>query len=216
MQVRKNDWIEALTYVQMGIRSTISSAIGYAPNTIIFGRKFKLPWDNTFDPCSQSNGNYDEYVTEIENTIDTVRKMIANNLPKQERIISSYSVGDMVMVKSVKSKGLLKEKYFGPCRIVEAISPKVFKLRYKQITFIRNEFHLKKCNAKSEIDVDDRHSDRETSIYKQSYSEKIIKPDVAIKNSKNTYENAGGGINRHTVRQYPIRERTATQRLGFV
>jgi transposase InsO family protein len=120
---KKIDWVDAIPYVEMGLRSTKSRTTGCSPHEMIFKRHAGLPWRNV---------NSDQ-APEISKKVVTER--------------AKFDVGDNVMMRSVMQAGWLKPKFIGPCQITEILHSKVYRLNFKGKQFIRNEYHLKSCKG---------------------------------------------------------------------
>ena len=62
----KIDWVESLSYVELGLRATVTTATGFSPNAVIFGDRLNLPWNN-----NNTNGytGCNEYIIEVSRKI---------------------------------------------------------------------------------------------------------------------------------------------------
>nr|GEX24109.1 reverse transcriptase domain-containing protein [Tanacetum cinerariifolium] len=155
------------------------ASIKAAPFEALYGRKCKSPvcWSEVED--SQLTGpelirETTEKIVQIKNRLLTARshqKSYADVRPKP----MEFEVGDMVMLKVLPWKGVIRFRkcgklsplYIGPFKIIERIGPMAYKLELpEKLRGIHNTFHvsnLKKCLADEnlvipleEIQLDDK------------------------------------------------------------
>ena len=182
------DWIDSLPYIEMGLRSTVSSATGYSPHEIIFGFRLSLPWCHSLKNISEYSTEL-EFVKDHERRIGDLHRLLQS--ATQYEAPNSYEVGDLVMVRSVKEKGLLKPKYFGPCKVIEALGRKLYRLDYNGYQFKRNQYHLKKFK---------NNAMKRKDIRRNSVDAKLSVP--ATRGEKD-------------LKKYPQRIRSSIRRYGF-
>ena len=158
------DWADSIPYIELGLRSTTSTKTGYSPHEIVFGSRLKLPRSLIRQDGVQ---DFDAYMSILEKWISGIEERVRNkNL--HVNVANKYIVGDYVMAKSVSTNGWFEPKFIGPCRIVEILHPKVYKLRYQNKMFIRNEHHLKPSHLsnmeKHSLNVDRGSRKEETEM----------------------------------------------------
>ena len=159
---KKLDWIDAIPHIELGLRSTKNMKTGFSPNEIVFGTAMKFPW-KTSQLQSFAGSTYEDYMDHQNKRIENIHKAIRDRNMKVT-VENKYEIGDLVMIKSVISNGWLRPKFIGPCRIIQIIHPKVYKLEHKGKYFIRNEFHLKPCSRVRNSDSGKKNSLCNTAI----------------------------------------------------
>ena len=137
---RRTDWVKSIPYVEMGLRSTICKTTGFSPHEVIFGLRTPLPWAKSLDNVPKFSC-VSEFIKQHEMRFSEISNLLQTHSQEDQSCL--FQVGDEVMVKSVKEKGLLRPKFFGPCKVVQYCGKKVYELCYKGKLFLRNQFHLK-------------------------------------------------------------------------
>ena len=112
---RNIDWVDAIPSVELGLRATTNAATGYTPNEIVFGYKINLPFqqntDCGYEPMSP---DVDNYISNLRNSLEKIWDVVSLRNVNVE-YVPRFCLGEKVMVKKKNSRGLLKERYFGPC-----------------------------------------------------------------------------------------------------
>ena len=99
---------------------------GYSPTQLKFGTQ-DIQY-MTIDPQSPQAEQYGQYVTELDQTLRTIRQVVADAQSRlaQERInetptetANTYSVGDLVLLKQRIKPNKLSPKYLGPYEVLQ-------------------------------------------------------------------------------------------------
>ena len=139
------DWLDALPHVEMGLRVTVHKSLGYTPYQIIFGRKMMLPAFQEREKLQYRNAS--DFIVAMGRNRDLVKRKLCKT--EGEVIMPSYAEGDLVMVKAVlpTGRGIFKQRYFGPCRVVSVLGPKTYCLQFNGKKLVRNVSYLKHCQG---------------------------------------------------------------------
>ena len=113
-------WNIAMSYVQLGINSTIASGTGYTPFEAIFG-------DKMFRSCLAHDTAAVGSIAEKLSMIRTKKNEVHNKMTTKMRELpqynnfncDNYSIGELVLVRNEERKGLLRPNYVGPMRILK-------------------------------------------------------------------------------------------------
>lgn len=124
---KRISWIEAIPYVEFGLRTTINSAISMSPSKVIFGR-------NIFPSENREIGNTLIYQYKVRERMKELNGM-STWYPR-------FKKDELVMVKSTQNK-FMKAQYFGPAKITSVNDHKMYTLEYKGKLLNRHETVLK-------------------------------------------------------------------------
>ena len=142
------DWPETIPHIEMGLRATVSKTTNVTPYEVVFGQKFPTPvMNNSAAISNEIIGSLLEHRNKVRDMIRTQQKeKVKENV---ELLHRRYKIGDLVMVRRVRGNkpGLLDKRYFGPCRILAECGHLSYKLEYRGLEFIRNQYHLKRFNG---------------------------------------------------------------------
>ena len=163
-----NQWDKFLFQIAGSIRSTVNRSTGFTPNKLMLGRETNQPADLIFPlPSSVTSGSPDEYVTNLTKTLhqahDTARTKLRAT---QERLKRDYDVkvhtrefheGDRVYIlDTALRKGKPKKlcpPWKGPARIMKKLSPYLYRISYRNATFVVNHDRLKRCTDNSSLQI---------------------------------------------------------------
>lgn len=179
-------WVDAIPFVEMGMRMTKSEATNYPPFEVVFGKQIQAYVENR-----ENSKNVDQYLGIIRANLERINE---NLRPKEKVTINSnhqIKAGDMVMFKSEK-KGILKKRYKGPCQVTEILPYDNIEMSYKGRKLIRNinqikKYKLEKSEYKAECSI------KNTTIISKSEKSPVNKPRQLAADTQE--------------RRYPIRER---------
>ena len=121
-------WNVSLSYVQLGINSTVASGTGYSPFEVIFGTKMfhrKLITDGV------TEASVGEKISVTKQNINEINKAVLGfqSLPQDEpKKLDEYCVGEYVLIRNEGKKGLLQPNYIGPMKVVKRIGVKTYRM----------------------------------------------------------------------------------------
>ena len=151
------DWVDALPFVEMGIRASKHSATKFSPFEGLFGR---LPIMPQFIPVNMDFEimTPEEFLKEIEERRASVRESIRKQNLEKERIsqVNIFKEGDLVMIKylPVRKTGVVSQRYDGHGVISKVLGVKSYMVRLGKSEYERQEDSLKKCHQKKFQDIE--------------------------------------------------------------
>nr|GEY00033.1 putative reverse transcriptase domain-containing protein [Tanacetum cinerariifolium] len=156
-----SSWDRNLPLVEFSYNNSYHASIKAASFEALYGRKCRSPvcWSEVED--SQLMGpelirETNEKIVQIKNRLLTARSRQKSYADVRRRPLE-FNIGDMVMVKVLPWKGVIRfgkhgklsPRFIGPFRILERIGPVAYKLELpRELQGIHNTFHvsnLKKC-----------------------------------------------------------------------
>ena len=202
------DWRAVLPTVELGLRSTVSTATGFSPYQVVFGRTMRLPltWtdghERNSDRTGVSDGNrlaYATYITELESHLDKVQSLVRSKakdrqmaqMSTHEKKAQPYEVGELVMARIFPPiKGVTIPRFKGPYKITGKLGPWTYELRNTATDSVihRNHHHVKKCSP--------------AALASSSQKKRLQVTEVQCSPAKQ-------------CQQHPQRVRFPTQRYGF-
>lgn len=222
-------WCEAITIVEMGLRSSVQATTGFSPFEVIFGKRMKLPlcWQYPSNGSTENIKHSSRYILDLQDALQGIHLEVAKHMrvaiQRQEdhynhnRRNNPIHVGDKVLVKV---EGHIpgefpRIKYSGPYEVMNRNNFWSYKLKnlqngkeidrnYNQLKLLR-ESHLKK----------QPESMRETSVETTSNLPKRNQdflPEAAPTNINCPFQPVPNSVTPH--RRYPTRQRDAPVRLG--
>lgn len=124
---RKISWVEAIPYVEFGLRTTVNSSIEMPPCKAVFGR-------NIFSARENDLGNTLLYQHQIRLKMESIKK--------KSHWEPRFKKDQKVLVKSIQNK-FMKPQYVGPAKIVAILENKMYSLEMSGRQFNRHEVYLK-------------------------------------------------------------------------
>ena len=152
--------MDAVPYVELGLRTTRNSTIGMSPCNAVFGR-------NVFVCQKDDLGNTLKYQHKI--------KEIMKGMENQSVWIPRYAVGETVMIKSAENR-FMKATYFGPAKIVRICENKMYKLKWKDKDIVRHESFLKPTQLPEANEIISESGNTSASSEKQRYPIRTRQP----------------------------------------
>jgi hypothetical protein len=221
----EDNWCEHVPYVAMAINSQISSATGYSPYQLLFGREIQLPFDAIIAPSQETYDPDTHFPTELHDRLQralvTTRRNNRIALEKSKRYYDSkskdvqYRIGDLVYLYTPVLHKLDRNKKFksfwdGPYRITDNPFPSDYRIVHvydSKNTQLIHADRLKKFNTFSNDQFNDdmtlRHGTSSTYANppsdNQSYTERPTKlvPDPNIPSQN---RDVGISYDRHGYR----------------
>lgn len=157
--VQKNQaqWSTYLPFFVFSYNTTVHSTTGYAPHTLIFGFDLKIPLKTK---ATRQNYDYDSYHSELYNQLrdaqnrakELIQERKIQNKANYDRKIAKLSKlelkrNDLVLVLNDVKKHKFDNKFSGPFRVEEVVSPAVTKIRKNGKTITVHNDKLKKSFA---------------------------------------------------------------------
>ena len=130
---RQTDWDLHLDTIQLSINTSVHASLGETPADVVYGRKINTPL-TLMDPLRAGNAP-DWFLTRARH-FDRVRKHLLQRqdkkraeLAKKRRPAVKYAVGDAVLIKRERLRGILPDgavkkltaNYVGPYRVTKVI-----------------------------------------------------------------------------------------------
>ena len=153
----QSQWDKFLFQIAGAIRSTVNRSTGFTPNKLMLGRETNQPADLIFPlPSSATSGSKDEYVSKLSQALLQAHETARTKLcATQERMKRDYDVrvhrrkfqeGDRVYLLDTATP-----KDQGPATILKKLSPYLYRISYRNSTFVVNHDRLKKCTDNSSL-----------------------------------------------------------------
>ena len=131
---RKTDWDDQLPLVTFNYNSNIHATTKHVPFEMMYGRSPTLPFDLQDGNVSLT---YDAMHTKrLEQYLSTMTSQAKQNITKSQhqykqrydknRSDPSYSVGELVLVQTLKPRSKFGVRYEGPFNITQQLTPKTF------------------------------------------------------------------------------------------
>ena len=123
-------WDTALSLVQLGINSTIAAHTGYSPFETIFGDKM-IRWNLVNNEllhfrCGEEMEHRYQRSADLQDFIN--RNKCDAGLKKQSNM-DNYEIGDLVLIREERRKGLLLYNYKGPLKVIAKLGVKTYRLK---------------------------------------------------------------------------------------
>ncbi|CAF1573296.1 unnamed protein product [Didymodactylos carnosus] len=147
---RKTNWHEQLSFVTFIYNTSVHATTKHIPFELMYGRKPVLP----FDPQSSvvSTMERDEYLQYAKDYISSLtqdmKRIVLNSQRKYKekydlnRSNPTYSIGDLVLVKTTAARNKFSVRNEGPFRVQKQLGPKTYVVEHvrkpeyqKQIKF---------------------------------------------------------------------------------
>lgn len=148
-------WHKYLPYFTFSYNTTVHSTTGFAPHTLVFGFDLEIP---VSVKRSRTNYNYDSYhnvlLTQLREAHSRVRELIQKRKIENKNYYDRDKFTDLklkrndlvLMINDVK-KNKFENKYSGPYRVEEIISPAVTKIKKNRKSVIVHNDKLKISKA---------------------------------------------------------------------
>ncbi|XP_022111688.1 uncharacterized protein LOC110990915, partial [Acanthaster planci] len=132
----QNQWDKHLDQIAGAVRSTVNCSTGFMPSMLMLGRETNQPVDLMFPfpPSAKTVGSIDEYCSDLAQAISSAHEAARTTL----------------LVKGKCRK--LSPPWKGPALITRKLSPYLYRVEYKNITFTVNHDHLKRCRDRKTPD----------------------------------------------------------------
>lgn len=207
------DWPDTLPFVEMGLRTTNHSSIGFSPAEVIFGKAI----DNIFlsragETAIKLYDSCGEYINQILEQAREIHSCIQAKQPEGASHEPEFQPGDLVMVKRTPNDKAAPGPYRGPYKVVARVGDFAYRLmdEEKGGVILRNRRLLKRFLGEVE-----REQDRHTSIATQrsttteSTTSATGSPNDQLPPAIPTRQYSAEGVNRQ---RYPRRHRKCVNR----
>ena len=144
------DWVSALPYVEIGMRSSKHPLTKTSPYEAIFGIKPRLP---QFIPenLQFENLSSEKFMIELEKRGVELRRGIEETNKERSEVQAEnyFQLGEKVMMKCLPAGkvGISKPRFEGPVQIVRILNSKSYLVKFGEKFFRRHECDLKRYNA---------------------------------------------------------------------
>ena len=150
-------WDEKLPLITSALRSSVNRNTGFTPNKLMLGREINIPVNLILpQPDGKLMGTF-EYVKELQESLHSAHEIARTTLKGQLKKAkldydiranrASFNVGDVVYYLDKARKDKLHPVWIGPCLIITALAPSVYRImidnRREKIT---NHDLLKICS----------------------------------------------------------------------
>lgn len=143
-QKQKAQWHKYIPFFTFSYNSTIHSTTGFAPHTLVFGFDIELP---ITVKNARPNYNYDSYhhelLVQLKAVHERAKELIQsrklenkNRYDKKNFSELNLKRNDLVLLYKDVRKNKFDEKYSGPYRVEEIISPAITKIRKEKLSVI--------------------------------------------------------------------------------
>jgi hypothetical protein len=144
------NWDKYIPYAVMAYRATPHCTVKYSPYYLVYGRDLRLPIEGDWRPKRREEagniGDYDRHVSELAMRLYEANKEAAKQSKLSHEVAKKYydrkpreillKRGDFVyLYNPIAKRGRAKKfeyKYQGPYRILEKISPLIYKLEVEE------------------------------------------------------------------------------------
>lgn len=157
---KRDTWHKCIAFFTSCYNNTVNTATGYTPHTLLFGYDIEMP-SNIKN--ARPNYNYESYAQELQmqlrNAHKKAREMIAKSKEKNKiqydkkaKNPLSLKRNDLVwLFRERKKEGdKFEQKYDGPYRVEQVISPAVTKIKIKNKSKVVHNDKLKLSKANHE------------------------------------------------------------------
>lgn len=155
VQKQAYNWHKFIPYFTFSYNSTVHSTTGYAPHTLVFGFDIELPVNTK---KTRPNYNYDSYHAELLDQLkhmhECTRELIQKRKEENKRIYDKKSTkelvlkkNDLVLLLNDTRSSKFDDKYLGPYRVEEPVSPAITKIKRKNKSVIVHNDKLKIAKA---------------------------------------------------------------------
>lgn len=149
------NWHSLLPFFTFSYNSTVHTSTGFSPHSLVFGYDIEIP---TSVGRSRPNYNYGSYKQELQYQLKNAQKRAKEMIEKRKmenkkkydtenHKILELKRNDLVLLLKDTKKGKFDQKYSGPFRVEEIISPAVTKIRIHKKSAIVHNDKLRKCKA---------------------------------------------------------------------
>lgn len=137
-QKQSSDWHKYVPYFSFSYNTTVHTTTGFAPHTLVFGYDIEIPISTK---KARSSYNYDSYHNELLNQLkhmhECAKELIQKRKLENKELYDKKNCknlilkrNDLVLLRNCgKKKGKFDDKYLGPFRVEEIISPAVTKIK---------------------------------------------------------------------------------------
>jgi hypothetical protein len=150
-------WLADLPHVIWGLRTQVSSAIGYSPFFLVYGSEAVLPTDLAFgapriphyeegtakEMCKVDLDSIEEHrvAALMQHTWNEQQLRRYNDRNVREQ---SFNVGDLVLLHIQSSKGMhkLSAPWEGPFIVMEVVSPSTYHLQWADGQGVPNVWNI--------------------------------------------------------------------------
>ncbi|CAF4574824.1 unnamed protein product, partial [Rotaria sp. Silwood2] len=132
--LRKTDWDDQLPFVTFNYNASIHTSTKQIPFEMMYGRSPVLPFDHQDTNVTLSHDS--EHVRKLRQFLSQLNEQAKIHITKNQerykqrydenRSDPSYSIGDLVLVKTLHIRSKFDTRYEGPFRIIQIITPKTF------------------------------------------------------------------------------------------
>lgn len=154
-QKQAENWHKYIPYFTFSYNSTVHTTTGFAPHTLVFGFDIEIP---VATKKARPNYNYDSYhaelLSQMKHMHECARELIQKRKLENKRIYDKKNVknlelkrNDLVLLLNDNRTGKFDDRYTGPFRVEEPISPAVTKIKRKNKSVIVHNDKLKLANA---------------------------------------------------------------------
>lgn len=155
-QKNQTKWHKYLPFFTFSHNTTVHSTTGFAPHTLVFGFELQIPIKTK---TSRQNYDYDSYHYELLNQLreaqERAKEMIQRRKLENKKFYDkktahanlSLKRNDLVLIINDVRKHKFDNKYSGPFRVEEVISPAVTKIKRKNKSVIVHNDKIKKSLA---------------------------------------------------------------------
>jgi hypothetical protein len=160
----KRDWVEVISIVELGLRSSIQKTIQVSPFEVLFGSRMRTPvewkYANTVEAAHTNLQQNDlrgssDYILQLRERLFKIHQSIVSNstLAKDKtknikrRNSKPFQIGDVCMAKILpETKRLCDVRYDGPYVISHKIGEWTYESKNVETgkTIQRNYYHLKR------------------------------------------------------------------------
>lgn len=156
--VQKNQasWHKYLPFFVFSYNTTVHSTTGFAPHTLVFGFDLKIPIKTQ---VTRQSYDYDSYHHELWTQLreaqsrakELIQERKIENKNRYDKKTNKQTLelkrNDLVLMLNEVKKHKFDDKFCGPFRVVEVVSPAVTKIRKNGKTIIVHNDKLKKSIA---------------------------------------------------------------------